>query len=222
MRKSLAIEGIITPVPRGAWVRLAAFRCIETDRLARELGFPVAVVAAVRDPAAHARWLSDRWHGALRPRGADWSLPFDTHEAHPWTVEYEQIVMDPRWMGGRALPRPMAFAGGCVDITLPPRVGSTAFASALRAVMADRRFDVVAGRPAQVERRVFTRRPLAVEPRYSALPADMRRPRRVDDLYAFRPRDLPVIVAKAAMALEGLKILSGFVAEAGGSEVSRA
>ncbi|MDX7952430.1 hypothetical protein P7D22_14765 [Lichenihabitans sp. Uapishka_5] len=90
---------------------IAVFRSGETRRLARLVGFDVAVVTMTDDPALTAERLSRRWHGAFSPR-TDWVLPFDTYDAMPWTVRFEPFPIDPRWMGGQPVPSGMWISDG--------------------------------------------------------------------------------------------------------------
>ena len=205
--------GVVAPVAPGSWVKVAAFRCGETDRLGRELGFPVAVAAAVDDPAAHARRMSERWHGALRPR-RDWYLPFDSWEVRPREVAYKQFGFDPRWMGGRFLPKGTFLDDGCVSVDLPRCANRRTFALALEAMMGDMRFDRVAARPSHVRYRSRTGRTLEVGARYGTSPTSWDRPELVDDLYAFRPRDLVGLVGRTSQALDYLEALANGVRRA--------
>ena len=190
-------EAPVRPVRVTRVARLAAFRSPETERIGREIGIPLAVLRIVDDPVHHARAMSETWHACWRASDDGWFMPFDYGYAWPDSTRFEQLRLDPRWMGTAALPPMMTFADGCVDLALPPGVGRADLAQAFGQAMAPHRFEEVAQQPSRVRKRFASGRRLEVASRYAASPADGcdGRVRLVEDLYHFRPRALPLVVA---------------------------
>lgn len=185
-------------------VRVAAWTSPGLIGLGRRLGFPVAIMAATTDP-------DRRLAAMVRDQHACWTMEEDwafvgvgrPPETDPLAPSFHPIQFDPRWLGGRRPPPGIAVEGGSLIVTLPTGVGAGQLSRALHRRLAFRRFDVVAARPGQILRRRATGRPHAVVPRYSctrhgsgAATAFLR----VDDLYAFHPTDLPVVVAAVGAA----------------------
>lgn len=181
-----------------AHATVAAFRSGETRCLSRELGFEVAVLAVVDDPASAARRMTRAWHGAFQPR-VGWVLAFDTL-AMPWTVSYELFPMDERWLGGRPLPAGLDVVDGTLRVSLAPGASTSDFAGAFHAALEDLSFERVAARPARVDYRFRTGRPLIIGPRYSAPKRCQQLPGIVSNIYFFRPRGFKWIVTRAAEA----------------------
>ncbi len=182
--------------PAGRFARLAAFRSAETDRLGRAIGFPIAVLRIVDDPAREAVMLSETWHACWRPSENGWFMPFDYDDASSRTTRFAQVPLDERWMGRTALPAAANFEFGCLVVELPSGVSRSDVAQAFGQAMADQRFDCVAQRPSKVRHRFASGRPLQVPARYAASPAAGcdGRVKLVRDLYLFHPRSLPSVV----------------------------
>lgn len=190
------LPNVVAPAEEIASV--AVFRSGETKRLSRDLGFDVAVVTVVEDPAAVASRLTRTWHGAFHPREG-WVLPFDCL-AMPSAMRFELFAMDERWLGGRALPPGMSLRGGMLGVSLAPGLSRRVLATAFAAAMEDLYFERIAARPARVDFRFRTRRPMVVGARYAAPAHGWQLPPMVTDIYWFRPRSLHMIVSRAAQA----------------------
>lgn len=178
---------------------IAVFRSGEIKRLSRSIGFEVAVVAVVDDPVETPARLTRRWHGAFSPRPG-WVLPFDTFDAMPWTVAFGLFEVDERWLGGHALPPGLSISEGMLTVSLPPGGRVRDFAITFQAAMEDLKFERIAARPAQVDYRFRTGRPLVVGSRYSAPARGWRLPPLAEGIYAFRPRGIWWIIDRAAAA----------------------
>ena len=193
-------------VPRRAL--LAAFHCLHTERLGRLLGFPVAVIAVTSDPQAHAGHLERTWHGAWTPCEG-WCVPFDNGLTDPSEVAYAHWRFDPRWLGGAEPPAGVVLADGCLAVGLPRGFAASDLGALFRLAMTERRLEAVASRPSSVRRRFASGRPLVAGPRYALSgPVAGVSVSLAQDLYAFRPRDLPAVAAAAAMAANGLSLRS--------------
>ena len=196
----------VAPVPRaGGVVRVAAFSCRGLDDLSRELGFPVAVVAAVTDTDRHRERLRDLWYASGVPMGhEDWFMPFDFDNW--WFREWSKASIDPRWFGGRDHPLAACVADGDLVLRLPAGVAPNAFSEAFRDLLAPLRFEAVARRPSNLVRRHLGRRPVAVASRYALATAGEMAAVEVRDLVHFEPRCLTRV---ADMALSALRESAG-------------
>ena len=207
----------VRPLREPRLARLAAFRSPETDRLGRTIGFPVAVIAIVDDVERHAAMLSETWHACWRASDRGWFMPFDYDLASALSARFEPISFDGRWMGATAMPDAMTLGeDGSVAIELASGVSRSDLAQAFGQAMADRRFDAVAHRPSQVRKRFATGRKLEVPSRYAAPPAAGcdGRVTLVDDLYHFRPRALPTVIAALEASSRILSMCSALAAAA--------
>ena len=187
---------------------VAAFTNGETDRLSRELGFGIAVITVTLDVADHAAFLTNTFHGCWRPRRG-WILPFDFWHTDHLSVGYGQLAFDPRWLGRFDLPPGMSVGEGCLRIRVPAGTSRLDLAQAFGLAMHERRFELIARRPREVRRRHRSSRELEVASRYSLDPSlTGTLPSVAEDIYAFRPRDLPGVVraAERARALLELKV----------------
>ena len=178
---------------------IAVFRSGEIRRMSRSIGFDVAVIAVVDDPDAAAAGLSKRWHGAFSPRER-WVLPFDTFDAMPWTVSFGLLAMDERWLGPHELPPGLSISDGLLKVALPPGARAADFAVSFRAAMEDLAFERVAARPARVDWRFRTGRPLVVGSRYCAPARGWQLPPLATGIYIFRPKGIWWIVERALAA----------------------
>ncbi len=193
---------------RGRLARVAAFTCRETERIGRELGLPLAVIAATSDPERHAARLSATRHAGWSPRTYDdWCLPFDDGFATPQDLTYAQLPFDRRWLGPRALPRGVNLDAGSLVVELPRGASAADLSAVLRAGLADASYDRVARRPDRVRRMYAARRPVVVAPRYSLLvPDDIMRVEAVTDLFSFRPCDLANLATTVSLSLDALVV----------------
>lgn len=65
-----------------------AFVCRKVERIGREVGFPLAVIAATSDPERHATRLSVTRHAGWSPRTpAEWFMLFDDGLTLPGDLE---------------------------------------------------------------------------------------------------------------------------------------
>ncbi len=196
---------------------VAAFTSPDTDRIGREVGFPVAVLAVVDDPAAHADALSRTWHGCWSASsGEDWFLPFDFHHSTARSTRFRHVPLDARWMGRATLPAGMRLSSGCLEVDLVPGVDRSDVRQAFGQAMADARFDRVAERPARVRHRFATGRRLVVPCRYAASPNEGcdGRVSLVEDLYLFRPRSLPSVAGALGASVRILSMCSALATAA--------
>ncbi len=211
--------------PRQRWATVAAFVCPETERLGREAGFPVAVLAATADPELHAAWLSSTRYAAWSPRSYDsWPLPFDDGLATPRDLAYRQLRFDRRWLGATGLPHDVSLDRGGLTVALPEGTALCDLASVLRAGLADLAFDRVARRPDRVRHRYATGRPVVVAPRYSLLtPGDVERVTVAEDLFHFGPGDLADVARALALSVGSLAVVAaaGRLRSGHATEVSR-
>lgn len=199
------------PAPhRGRIASVAAFVCDETERLGREVGFPVAVVAATADPARHAAWLAATLYGACTPReGEGHAFPFGEGEVPPRDLRYRQLRFDPRWMGSARLPSGTSIDDGCLRVDLPRGTCVADLAAILRPGLAELSFDHVARRPDRVRHRHATRRPVSVGPRYAlARPGDVGRVVACEDLFRFGPGDLATLASVVALGVDTLSLVA--------------
>ena len=188
--------------------RVAAFVCPEVERIGREVGFPLAVIAATSDPDRHAAHLTATWHAGWSPRTReDWVMPFDFGMLLSEDVHYRQVPFDRRWLGRFSLPDGVTLASGCLVVELPPGASAADLSAILRTGLADSAYDRVARRPDRVRQRYSTSRPAVVTPRYALVtPGDVDRLVAVDDLFAFRPADLAALAQAVAHARDALKV----------------
>lgn len=202
-RGSSAPDRPVAGPPRGH-VSVAAFVCRETERLGREVGFPVAVLAVTTDPGRHAARLSATLYGGCKPREyQDWPLCFDEGYAPPTDLAYRQLDLDPRWLGKAALPGNVALEAGRLAVTLPEGASMADLAVALRAGLTQFAFDRVTRRPDRVRHRYWSRRTVVVAPRYALVaPGDIERVVVADDLYAFHPSDLATVADILSRSLD--------------------
>ncbi len=180
--------------------------CPEVARIGREVGFPIAVIAATFDPERYAARLSATRHAGWSPRTqADWCMPFDDGLALPADLAYRQLRFDRRWLGQSPLPVGVTLASGSLVVDLPPGKCAADLSGVLHAGLADAAYDRVARRPDRVRHRFARNGPAVVLPRYSLVtPGDIERVVAVDDLFAFRPADLANLAAAVACALDAL------------------
>lgn len=191
----------------GHEIHVTAFTSSGLRALGKRVGLPLAVVAAVRDPSDHLARLVAEEH-------ACWSLEEDWcfgglggREIDPLRPDFEPVPFDPRWLGGRRLPDGMAIDRGSLLVTAPGAIDGDAFSDGLKRGLAARRLGTVAALPGRVLGRRASGRPVHVPPRYSRTPgAGWGATAFVlaDDVYAFRPRHLPVLVSAATAARERL------------------
>ena len=160
-----------------ARAHVAAFVCAETERLARQVGFPLAVIAATGDPARHATRLSKTLHGAWAPQAFDaWPMPFDEGLALPSHLVYRQFAFDARWLGSAPLPRGLALEAGSIVVDLPPGTSAVNLSDLMCSALSELFYENVARRPDQVRYRYVTGRPVVVAPRYALItPGDIER-----------------------------------------------
>ena len=184
-------------------VRIAAFDCEGLHVLSRELGFRVAVVAAVDDVELHARRLRDLWYASGVPRSWDtWCLPFDFDN---WRYrEWRAVRFDERWFGRTDHPLIASLDGGTLLLELPGGVSRATYATAFRDGLADLRFEAVVRRPAFLLRWHHSRRQGIPTSRYARASAVDATPTEVRDLVRLIPRDLPAIAAVALATWERL------------------
>ncbi len=181
-------------------VRIAAFTCDGLEGLSRELGFQVAVVAAVESVEAHVQRLRDLWYASGTAKTRDeWPLPIDFDN---WLFRnWKQMPMDVRWFG--RIPHPL---GTCVDdgsllLHLPCEVKPSKYAAAFKNGLADLRFETVARHPSTLVKRHHARRPVTVTSRYSCASVSTQNAVEVRDLIAFEPRTLPRVADVAFRTL---------------------
>ena len=208
----------------GTTAMLAAFVSAETNRLGRELGFDVAVIDVIDEPADHARTLSRTWHGCWRPTDSEgWYLPFDFGDATASTARFDHLAFDERWLGAVALPPGMRLACGCIEVDLAPGVHRSDLRQAFVQAMADRKFDWVAMQPARVRQRFASGRRLTVSCRYAAPPVAgcNGAVSLVENIYAFRPRSFPNVVSALESSVRILSMCSA-LAGAATAETRRA
>ena len=199
---------------RARAAHVAAFVCPEIARVGREVGFPVAVIAATTDPDRYAARLSATRHAGWSPRDYDdWCMPFDDGLTLPADLAYVQLRFDARWLGPRLLPDGVTLDAGSLVVDLPPGSCAADLSAVLRAGLVDSAYDRVARRPDKVRHRHATRRPVVVAPRYSLLrPGNIERVVAVDDLFAFRPAGLADLARAVALAVDALVMGSAMAA----------
>lgn len=196
-------RGLSSSGPQPCALRVAAFVSPALNELGRRLGFPLAVVVTTKDPEAHLAQLVERQHASWC-LGEDWIFEgVGGREIDPLQPAFEQLKFDPRWMGRRRLPSGVAIESGSLLITLPDSSTHARFAAELRSLLERRRFDVYGARPGAVLQRRATGRPLVVAPRYSCVwhgnPGSTAF-EKVRDLYAFRPKNFPALIAAVVSA----------------------
>ena len=194
---------------RASPVRIAAFTSSGLRALGERIGFPVAVIAGIPDPSDHLGRLVAEEH-ACWSLEEDWCFPgTGGEEIDPFVPDFEHLAFDPRWLGGRRPPAGMAVEGGSLLVTMPGGVDGERFSAGLKVGLAPWRLDAVAARPGHVLRRRASGRPVHVPPRYSRVPGSGRGSTSfvlADDVYAFRPRQLPAIVSAAVDVRERLAV----------------
>lgn len=181
-------------------LRIAAFSCRGLEDLSRELGFPVAVVAAVPDTDHHRFRLRDLWYASGVPMGySEWCAPFDFDD---WLYrDWSKLGIDGRWFGDSAHPLAGSVDDGDLLLRLPAGASRRAFSNAFRDGLADLRFEAVARQPANCVRRHHGRRALAVKSRYARASAADPTPVEVRDVVHFEPRTLTRVADVALAAL---------------------
>lgn len=191
-----------------ARAHVAAFVCAETERLARRVGFPLAVIAATSDPACHATRLSKTLHGAWAPQAFDaWPMPFDDGLALPSHLVYRQFAFDARWLGTAPLPQGLMLEAGSIVVALPLGTSAVNLSAMMGTALSDLSYENVARRPDQVRYRYVTGRPVVVAPRYALVtPGDIERFVPVDDLFKFHPADFVTVAKAVALALDALTV----------------
>ena len=184
-------------------VRIAAFSCEGLDSLSNELGFRVAVVAAVDDVARHAQRLRDLWYASGVPKAWDgWFAPFDFDN---WSYrEWRFVPLDPRWFGRSGHPLAATADNGTLALDLPTAVDRVTYASSFRDGLADLRFEAIARRPSFVVKWHHSRRGNIPASRYAHASAGDPTPTEVRDIVRLTPRDLPTIAGVALATLERL------------------
>ena len=198
---------IADPDPLTATV--AAFVCAGTVRLGREVGFPIAVVAASSDPARHAEHLGATFHAAWRPNEGPTPIAFAA-ASDPSEFAYHQLAFDPDWLGGLTLPSGVRLRDGALVVDLPSGASPDDLSSLLRIGLDDLSYERVARLPDRVRHRFETGRPMVAVPRYALAEAgDVSRLLPVDDLFLFRPHDLPRFVSAVALAVASLAFVVG-------------
>lgn len=213
-------EGIAPPLPRrrcapSGEAFVSAFVCAGTERIGRSAGFPLAVVAASHEPGLHAAFLSATRHAGWSV-GADGGTAFASDGDDPMDFIYRVLPFDPRWLGRAPLPAGVGIARGSLTVALPAGASVRDVSSMLCSGLAGSSHERVARRPERVRQRLATGRPPLVSPRYAmASPGDDARLVPVDDLFHFRPRDLPVVAAALALAVGSLALACGLDADAG-------
>jgi hypothetical protein len=184
-------------------MRVAVFDSPGLREFGASLDLPLAVVAATPAPRAHIDRLVREEHGCWRLR-EDWCFGgVGGEELDPLFPQFQRIDLDPRWMGRHRLPTGIAIEGGTLLVVLSHRNLRSPFAIELKARLACWRHDVVGARPGLVLRRRATGRPVIVGPLYSRSQqaGDGATAFEVaDDIYAFRPKLLPALVAAVAAA----------------------
>ena len=181
-------------------VRIAAFGCEGVEDLSRELGFPVAVVAAVESVDAHARRLQDLWYASGTPKAwEEWCLPFDFHT---WPYrEWSQVPIDVRWFGHTPHPLRSAVDDGTLLLHLPIGVTPASYALAFKDGLANLRFETVARRPSALVRRHHARKNVAVTSRYARASINDQTAVEVRDLVSFGSRTLTEVADVALRTL---------------------
>ena len=205
----------LTP-PANRQALIAAFVSPVTAAIGREVGLPVAVLAAIDDPERHAEWLSDRWHAAWTAREG-WFAPFDYGLNLRASARYTHAPFDERWLGRKSLPNGVFMQDGCLRVETPGGM-TRDVAEAFARTMSDLQFDRVAHRPGLVQRRHDSGRRLDVAPRYACDPTRVpngREVTRVEDLYHFGPRLFASVAERAAAAATLVAICRAFARSVG-------
>lgn len=188
---------------------VAAFVCAGTLRLGREVGFPVAVVAATVDPTRHAEHLGATFHAGWRPSEESTSIAFAA-ASDPSEFTYHQLPFERDWLDGLTLPRGVRLRDGALVVDLPSGASPDDLSSLLRIDLDDLSYERVARLPDEVRHRIETGRPVLAAPRYALAGAgDVGRLVPVDDLFRFRPCDLPRVVSAVALAVASLRLVVG-------------
>lgn len=188
---------------------VSAFVCAGTERIGRSAGFPVAVVAASHEPGLHAGFLSATRHAGWSV-GTAGGTAFASDGDDPMDFIYRVLPLDPRWLGRTPLPTGVRIARGSLAVALPAGASVRDVSSLLCSGLAGSSYERVARRPERVRQRLATGRPPLVSPRYAmASPGDDARLAPVDDLFHFRPRDLPTVAAALALAVGSLALACG-------------
>ncbi|WP_237478663.1 hypothetical protein [Lichenibacterium dinghuense] len=212
VRNSVSNQGATEPArddPTSLKAFLAAFVCAGTAKLGEEVGFPVAVVAAVADPARHATHLTETFHAAWKANDGKAPIAFAA-AAEAEEFAYDHLPFERNWLDGTPLPAGVHLRRGALVVDLPPGASPDDLSSLLQAGMDDMSYEKVARRPDQVHHRFRTGRSLVAAPRYAlAGSGDVGRLVPVDDLYRLRPHDLPKIAAALALAVASLGLAVG-------------
>ncbi len=181
-------------------MRVTAFSCRGLEALSRELGFRVAVVAAVTDPDRHRERLRELWYASGLPMSQDeWPLPFDFDN---WDYRaWSKLEIDSRWFGGTPHPLAGSVDDGDLLLRLPDGAAPRAVSEAFRDGLAPLRFEAVARRPANLVRRHHGCRPVAVASRYARASGESMTAVEVRDLIWFVPRTFRRVADMAVSAL---------------------
>lgn len=196
--------------PSGGVAYVAAFLCAGTERIGREVGFPLAVIAATADPDRHAKRLSVTRHAAWTPRegGAD-AIALDDASGLASEFAYRQLAFDRRWLGPATLPAGVGLDRGALTVELPSGASVEDLSALLCSGLSDHAFESVARQPDRVRHRFATRRPVVVAPRYASLVRDGTAELfPVDNLFRFRPRDLAELASALALAIASLGLVT--------------
>jgi hypothetical protein len=197
-------------------VVVAAFSSPEIERFGREIGVSIAVIAPSMNPGRLASKLSRQWHASWAPR-ENWFQAVDYYLSDQASSTFRQTPLDPRWMGNASLLAPVCFADGGLAVEIPGDALSD-YTKLFASAMAERAVERFAAKPGCIRRRFATGRPLTIAPRYTCNPACAPvgvNLTLVQNLYAFRPKDLPVLasaVHSAATVVElrwSLNLLAG-------------
>ena len=184
-------------------MRVAAFTCEGLESLSRDLGFPVAVVAAVTDVESHARRLRDTWYAAGVPKTWEaWCSPFDFDN---WLYRnWWKVPFDARWFGHTPPPLKTYIDDGDLLLNLPGGVDRTTFAMAFKDGLADLRFEALIRHPSFQVKWHHARRGGPPSSRYAYASAGDPTPIEVRDVVRLTPKDLRAIATVAVTTLERL------------------
>lgn len=199
---------IAPPIPSRDALQITAFRCNGLENLAQSVGFPLAVVAAVRDPDSHIRYLDDTWYAGGtstdrngRPDPSD----FDSSRFREWW----KVPIDERCLAGTPHPLSKCIEHGSLLIRLPTSVPARKFSASFQNGLSSLRFETVARRPFHCGKRRNTAQRVAITSRYSRTSADDLTPVEVRDLISFHPQIVPRIADVAFMTLVRLIAMTG-------------
>ena len=218
---ALGMVGDTRAEPPGAVAYVAAFVCAGTERIGREVGFPLAVIAATEDPARHATRLSMTRHAAWTPRGGGAApIVLDDERGVVSEFAYRHLPFDHRWLGKAPLPAGVGLVRGALIVELPFGTSADDVSVLLCSALSERTFESVARQPDRVRHRFATKRALVVAPRYASPTCDGHEgliP--VDDLFWFRPRDLAELATALALTAASLGLVTRISDLTGAEEV---